>query len=494
MKIPKRSKLSATTSSDTGHHRRFESRMRRCNTNDEIVTLFNTTHFTISIGRNAKHMVVEELPDGDMPLRFYGVTEFGNKWSGHRRKRGARRVSVASIFLQHPRHRTYGGRLRFRPPGSPFTWSEDDDYNTWRGYACEPKHGNWSRLKNHIAGNLCGGNAEHLDYLLNWMAHLVQFPGRLPGVAVCLHGGQGTGKSAFFKYLAALFPPAHVIQITKREHLVGRFNAHLADRLLVFADEAFFAGDRQIVGELNGVITEERRTIERKGIDAVDEENCVHLIMASNNDWFVHAARDARRFFVLRVGDEHAQDTAYFDAITAQQASGGREAMLHELLHRDLSTFNPRHVPRTAALREQIERSREPHEIWWHGQLADATADTWPRVRVKRDLYRDYVVWCNELRVTHPLSDATLSKYFLRLYGAAVTPSRRLNKGGRQERIYEFPTLDECRRRFDPEETWTDGKADVAHGLRLAVDRPTGLTGPAPPASAQTGKTRKTGA
>ena len=70
------------------------------------------------------------------------------------------------------------------------------------------------------------------------------------------------------------------------------------------------------------------------------------------------ASADARRYFVLAVADHHKQDHAYFAAITREMDNGGREALLYELLNRDLSSFNVRDVPQTDALADQKAHTR----------------------------------------------------------------------------------------------------------------------------------------
>ena len=46
------------------------------------------------------------------------------------------------------------------------------------------------------------------------------------------------------------------------KHLVGNFNAHLRDKLLVFADEAFWAGDKRAEDQLKAMVTEENNIVE----------------------------------------------------------------------------------------------------------------------------------------------------------------------------------------------------------------------------------------
>src|SRR5262249_15964508 len=111
-------------------------------------------------------------------------------------------------------------------------------------------------------------------------------------------------------------------------------------------------------GCLKTLITEPTLHIEPKGVDAFTVPNCLHIIMASNNDWVVPAGANARRFFVLDVSTKHMQDTDYFAAIEEQMERGGNEALLDILLRRNLSSFNVRKVPQTGALAVQKAFSR----------------------------------------------------------------------------------------------------------------------------------------
>jgi hypothetical protein len=189
------------------------------------------------------------------------------------------------------------------------------------------------------------------------MACAVQHPHRQGEVAVVFRGKEGTGKGVAAKEFGRLLG-AHFRHVVHAKHLTGHFNAHLQQCSVLFADEAFFAGDRSHESILKALITEETLLIESKGIDPFPVRNCVHLIMSSNSDWVIPAGADARRYFVLNVGDARIQDHGYFAAITAEMDSGGREALLDLLLGRDLSGFNVRLVPQTKALAEQKQHSR----------------------------------------------------------------------------------------------------------------------------------------
>jgi hypothetical protein len=233
-----------------------------------------------------------------------------------------------------------------------------DAYNMWRGYAFRSIPGDKHLgFLAHVRENLCNGNDEYYRYIVGWMARAVQFPGEQGHVAVVLRGERGVGKSFFAKQFGALFG-RHYLQVTQPSHLVGNFNSHLRDCVVLFADEAFVAEDPKHGKILNAITTEDMIMIERKGVDVVSAPNFTHLIMAANDPHVISAADDERRFFALEVGSSRKKDLAYFEGLQNELTNGGYENLLHYLLTYDLSSFEVRAVPDTDALLKQKAHTR----------------------------------------------------------------------------------------------------------------------------------------
>lgn len=253
-------------------------------------------------------------------------------------------------------------------------------YNLWRGFAVEARPGDKHQsLLAHVRNNLCSNNEEHFTYLIGWMARAVQQPGRQGEVAVVMRGGRGTGKSFFGQSFGALFG-RHFLEVSNPKHLVGNFNAHLRDTVLLFGDEAFFAGDKQHESVLKTLVTSQNLVIEGKHVDAKLGRNYTHLILASNDSWVVPAGEDERRYFVLDVSDTCKQDYAYFSAIQQDLDSGGLQNLLDYLLGYDLSAFEVRKVPATDALKDQKAESLRGFEAYLldlllSGQEPDGTVE-----------------------------------------------------------------------------------------------------------------------
>lgn len=292
-------------------------------------------------------------------------------------------IPVGKWWLVHKDRRTYNGVVFV--PG--VTVSEQ--YNLWKGFSYEAFPGDCGLFLDHVRENVCRDDIEVYDYLVRWMATAVQYPAQPGHVAVVMRGRMGTGKGVFANTFGSLWG-RHYLAVRDSSHLFGQFNAHLKDCVVLFADEAFWAGDKKREGMLKSMVTEDQMMSERKGYDAELSANYVHLIMASNEGWVVPAGVDDRRFLVLDVAYGRMQDVGYFKAIKQQMDSGGYEALLHYLMSLDLSGFNVRKVPQTRALRDQKMLSLAPEQSWWLAKLQDG------RVFDDDPVWSDYV-FCNEL-------------------------------------------------------------------------------------------------
>ena len=268
---------------------------------------------------------------------------------------------IAEVWLQHEHRRQYIHGVTFDPSARR---AAHGVLNLWKGFAFKPKPGDWSLLRSHIRDVICSGNPVLFDYVYGWLARMVQYPAEQGEVELVLKGGEGCGKGTLARAVMRLLGQ-HGLAISNPRHLVGNFNQHLRDCIFLFADEAFFAGDKQHVGALKALITEPHLTIEGKYANTLQSPNFLHVMMASNEEWVVPASIGSRRFFVLEVPDTVKGDQAYFAALWDQMEDYGYEAMLHDLLAHDISTFNVHRIPVTAGLHHQQKLSLPTTGAWW---------------------------------------------------------------------------------------------------------------------------------
>lgn len=368
-------------------------------------------------------------------------------------------IDAGTYWLRHPK-RNQRDSVCFLP-----NVENDAVYNLWRGYGCDALPGNdHEPFLEHILKNICRNNKEYYDYLIKWMARCVQQPATQGEVAVIIRGKKGTGKSFFIKNFGRLFG-RHYLYITNANHLVGQFNAHLRDTVLLYADEAFYAGDKKHEAVLKGLVTEDTLMVELKGVDARQARSYVHIMMASNENWVVPAGEDERRYFVLDAGEDHKQDMTFFGSMQSLLDKTGRHHLLYYLMHLNLDGFQVRKAPITEALNDQKMLSLSPERQWWLGKLVDGrilpTHTKWVQTVSKEEMYEDYIQDMHNQGRGYRMSRPALTKFLGEMcppgypYDTYSNITRMRDEGGYQTKVtgrypcYTFPLLKSCREKWD---------------------------------------------
>jgi DNA invertase Pin-like site-specific DNA recombinase len=399
------------------------------------------------IGVENKIVVMERWPDGSIkqlwPFDEFKKLLVKDRISTEVESRGktvTRVVSLADAWLTDRRGRQYE-RLVYDMPGSAER-CRDGDYNGYLGFTVTPASGDWSLNQRHVEKIICGGDEALFLWLINWMAALVQWPGRHAFTAVVLRGGQGVGKGHFAHLmLGSLFHKQQYLHIIGAGMLTGRFNEHLSGKVLVFADESTWGGDAQAADKLKGMVTESTIPIERKFLPLVEEPSALHILIASNNEWPIAIAPDDRRFCVFDVSADMRQNDDYFRPLRDELEHGGRAAMLYDLLQHPIDGSMLRHPPSTKAKREVMTQGLKPIERWWYEKLLEGSMsytavhdskvehrEGWPDAIQKEQLHQDYLKgWIVDDRwvfVDDGISGAEFERRpgFMRLMGMLPRP------------------------------------------------------------------------
>ena len=261
---------------------------------------------------------------------------------------------VGKWWLSHEQRRQVH-RIVFRPDVDAD--EVDGCYNLWRGFAVTETLGDWSRLRAHIEEVLANGDQVCADFILKWTAFKLQHPDRMPEVAMTFLGAPGSGKGTYGRAMTRLFGQ-HGVQVNSAAQLAGRFNGHLRDVGLLFADEAIMPNETGAYGILKGMITEPTLQIEDKGVKIkTGFANHLGIIMAVDRKRALKLDQGDRRFASFEVSDRYVGNAAYFDALNDEMKNGGLAAMLYDMRHNmPLGKWLPKNnIPETAARNELKE-------------------------------------------------------------------------------------------------------------------------------------------
>ncbi|KOX49876.1 hypothetical protein ADL19_19625 [Streptomyces purpurogeneiscleroticus] len=373
-------------------------------------------------------------------------------------------VTWATAWLQSRKRRQYRG-IEFKP--DPDLVDGAEGYlNLWRGFAVEPeaKVNGYAVLRDHILNNCCGGSAELYAWVFGWFAHIVQRPRERIGTALVMRGKMGTGKTKIGEAIGSLFP-SHYFLVDDARYVTGNFNAHMASCLLLQAEEAVWAGDKNAEGRLKSLVTAKTQMIESKGVDPIRLDNFVRLLMTSNEDWVIPAGKDERRFCVLDINPRCAQNHQYFKELDAELDNGGREALLYDLLSYDLSKINLRKIPMTEALLEQKLRSLDSVESWWVQRLYAGNTlrgqEYWQAEVPCEMLFEDYIQTSERIGIKRKAEEIAFGLKMRKLVPEISRAKRYHEDTARRRWCYIMPDLADCREAFASEVGQDIGFSDV---------------------------------
>ena len=426
---------------------------------------------------------------------------------------------IFDIWRHNREKRKHYGVI-FDPAAAP--WEDNGFINLWKGFRLEPRRGDWSLFKAHIETII---SKKHSNWIIQWMANIVQNPGgKRPGTVIVLRGDQGTGKGVFANTFGALLGKMeYFFSVTKMSDLTGRFNEDLKTALLLFIDEATWGGDRESAGVLKSLVTEPTRRIEPKGINAFHVDNFLSLIIASNNDWVVPGGSNERRFLCLDVPNDKQQDHGYFKAIGDQMNSPGPgiqvkkgpppkdyrgvsgdgegewnedeivtvgkgvtglQAMYYDLLRVEVDFETISRIPKTKATGDQILKGMDIHEQFWYERLSIGTLVDrhiyWKYLSVNDTLYEQYIEYCQLKNRQIQILGRVQWGMFLNKVCPEIGKKQGYDQesGGRYP-CRVFPPLERCRRMFEERYGISSDWPDICEPDNITKkDRMTDVPGP----------------
>jgi hypothetical protein len=429
---------------------------------EKAVLELNKIHALTTIG--AKVVILYEFQNqhGQIEISFLSTSSFRELYSNRSViSNSGNLIKWGAAWLASYLRRQVLG-VHFNPGNEIEGW-----YNLWKGLKVKPSEieipEKWCHYRKHVEQNVCNGDPTTITYVWGWLADMFQNPAEKPGVALVLRGDKGVGKGAFVAGIQNTLG-THSIQIHQRSQFTGKFNSHLADKLLVFVDEGFWSGDKSAEGVIKGLITEQKLTIEKKGVDAIEVDNFSRFIIASNEDWVVPASEDERRFCVIDVSDAHAQNHDYFKPIFEEINGEGASHLLRFLLDYDLTSFNIRQAPLSPALLDQKLNSLRITWAFWFDALQEGFFFTDPghaiisegnwgteKMFVFTDSLHDSFVRYCKCR-SHSAYKQDKSVLIKELFGVkGVCSEAKQDRLGtpKRKRGYWLPPLSRCRELFE---------------------------------------------
>ena len=365
---------------------------------------------------------------------FLALEAGKGEWS----KDGKKFIADTAVWLTSNNRNLYR-KAMFYPGEVP-----DDTFNLWQGWSVEPKKGNWSLFRTHIFKNICDSRRDYCDWLIQWMAQIVQHPEEKLGTAIALVGGKGCGKSIYAEIFGGLCKQNYV-PLIHGDSVISKFNSVYENCIICNVDEAVWAGDKKGESIIKGLITAPRLRIERKGLEGYMAQNYTRLIFTTNDDWAVNASEDERRYFILRVGDSWTGNTSMFKAMFKQMEHGGYAGLMYDLLHTTLHTKNNlRKPPITREGKNQRIMSESPYLQYWRDKVSNTAAEDWPDKIMKEVLASECMQYFKDHNIKKPFHDGAFFKQLRRVLPPWEPNLWITGTDGRRKRCINLPEHRVC--------------------------------------------------
>ena len=208
-----------------------------------------------------------------------------------------------------------------------------------------------------ISEGISGNDSVVNDYIIKWIANIVQNPGIKNEVALVLNGNSGTGKTTFTDILCNLLTGySKTIQGVKR--LTGEYNSVIENKMLIVANELDIANSNfeREMNALKAIITDDQKDCRRIYEDFYTCENVCNFIFCSNYEDSITINYDDRRYCIIRTSDKFKGDFEFFKQLKDLPESF-YDNLLSYFMKIDLSDFNPREFPNTEARENLIENN-----------------------------------------------------------------------------------------------------------------------------------------
>lgn len=229
------------------------------------------------------------------------------------------KVSFIKTWINDENIRKYD-TLVFTPPPLKH---DPSDYNTWLGFENDKKqlpsdfnmetNEYIARFKEFIS-NLVDGRENYINYILAWIANIIQYPAYRSQVCIVLYSLiEGVGKSKLCELIEKVVDEKYSFCITDvTNQLFGKHSMAEYEKLFIILNEIKGKDTYSNSETFKQRITDPKRDFEPKGLKAFNGINYCNYLCSTNNINAVNAGEKDRRFCVITCNNRKAEDKMYF--------------------------------------------------------------------------------------------------------------------------------------------------------------------------------------
>jgi len=242
--------------------------------------------------------------------------------------------------------------------------------NTYKPAHIKRVQGDPSMFLDHLARVIPDDGDRKI--LLDWMAHVVKFPGfKIPWAPV-IQSVEGVGKNVIKRVMTHAIGSIYVHEPNSKELTSSgsQFNGWLRNKLFILADEIKVDDKRDLIEVLKPLISETSIEIQSKGIDQEREDCYAVWMFFTNYKDAVPVSKNGRRYAIFFSPIQTEADLTiagmgetYFDGLYKWLNADGAAIVTDYLMSYDIEHGAiPMRAPKTTSWEEAVKIGRSPIE------------------------------------------------------------------------------------------------------------------------------------
>ena len=286
------------------------------------------------------------------------------KQAGDKPKKG-----MAAMMLSNNKHT--GCKIvtseRFDPSTTKLISHQNDiSYlNSWQGFHLTPVPGNVKAFHKHISV-ICPDSAE-AEAFTDFLAHVIQRPWERPTWSpVHVSVPQGLGRGILNSLMEYILHP-YFANPTPKDLFDSNYNEYMKNTIWIGVEETSVHAAKGVSAKIKELITATHMNINPKYGKQVPNYPMYARFFFMTNELDALPIEDSdRRFWVIGPSEPGYRPlgSKYYDKFAlAIHNKQFQAAVLHDLLHRDISKFSAHHIPFRTALKSEMQMAtRTPVE------------------------------------------------------------------------------------------------------------------------------------
>jgi len=272
-------------------------------------------------------------------------------------------VSILARWMKDPNKRHYHSTV-FNPDPN---FKNDYEYNLFKKFKMET----YKQNKPHIITefktlikSLTGGCEKSEEYLMCYLAHLVQKPHINPEVCVVLKGNQGCGKDTLTNIIEKMMGREnnYLQKISDLERVTGNFTECLDRKLVVQINEMDGKDGCKFNNKIKDMITTEDNIINKKYAPIQKQKNYIRWFIYSNNLTPVVIEQTDRRFFVCETDDTLRGNVKFWNRFNGELLyDDDYISSIYQFLKlKNITNWNPRLIPMNSTKKYMKRNNTNP--------------------------------------------------------------------------------------------------------------------------------------